>query len=238
MEKLETIKILEALALGCSPKTGELLDNESVLNEREVIRALQIAIYELKHNKIHNSKELIDKNEIIEAINLFQKFKVRPTYKRMVDFFLGNKKFLVNAFNTNSLYGKYNDKYKKGELTDYFSEYFKSNYIKRQDDEPWEEVDFFRKPIFNNLSESAVNQLKGKINEIGIKKTEDLSDHIIKSRTTYFRAYETWSEKEIELLTKAVKYTNDLSILTECFQRGEGSIKACGKKIIFNNHNN
>ena len=52
MDKNTTIEILEALASGYSPKTGEMFPDESVLNEREVIRALQIAIDELKKDLV------------------------------------------------------------------------------------------------------------------------------------------------------------------------------------------
>lgn len=48
MDINKTIEILEALASGCSPTTGEMINNDSVLNERDVIRAIQIAIDQLK----------------------------------------------------------------------------------------------------------------------------------------------------------------------------------------------
>jgi len=30
-----------------------------------------------------------------------------------------------------------------------------------------------------------------------------------------------------------MEYTNDLKLLAECFQRGEGSIKSSGQRLIF-----
>ena len=69
MDKNTTIEILEALASGCSPKTGEILPAESVLNEREVIRALQIAIETLKNDlgtKVVPKKPTDDKYKEID----------------------------------------------------------------------------------------------------------------------------------------------------------------------------
>ena len=39
-------------------------------------------------------------------------------------------------------------------------------------------MDFFQKETFNRLSEKAINQLKEKIDELGILKTENLSEYI------------------------------------------------------------
>uniref|UniRef100_UPI0023F126F3 hypothetical protein n=1 Tax=Flavobacterium filum TaxID=370974 RepID=UPI0023F126F3 len=91
----------------------------------------------------------------------------------------------------------------------------------------------FEKEKFNKITENGIKQLKEKISEIGILKTENLSDYVVEARKTYPRAYENWSAKEIEILSKAIKYTNDLSLLADCFQRGKGSIEQAAKKIIF-----
>ncbi|MBE9491018.1 MAG: hypothetical protein IMY67_12030 [Bacteroidetes bacterium] len=241
MDKIKAIEILEALASGCSPTTGELLENESILNEREVIRALQMAIDELKRNSNTNSIVEIEEIEINEVLELLKLHSIRPTYSRITGFFLGKRKFKIDEITSNRLYGKYSEIFKRGELMDYFVQYFKdNNYTNRENrkNQPWKEIDFFKKATFNKLSNNAIQQLKDKINEIGIEKTENLSKYITNSRITYARAYESWSEKEIELLTKAIEYTNDLSILTDCFQRGKGSIESYGKKIIYNNQDN
>lgn len=165
MDKNTTIDILEALASGYSPKTGELLPEESVLNEREVIRALQIAIDELR-------KGTVDK---------------------------------VTS--------------------------------KKPKDDRYREIDYFKTEKFNTLTDAAISKLKERIKTLGIQKTENLSENIIKVRAVYPRAYEPWSSEEKELLTKAIKYTNDLDVLAECFQRGKGSIETLGQKIIFETNN-
>jgi hypothetical protein len=161
MDKNTTIEILEALASGYSPKTGEMLPDESVLNEREVIRAIQIAIDELK----------------------------KDTVTKIVQ--------------------------------------------KKQKDEKYKEIDYFKTEKFNTLTEAAIQKLKVRIETLGIQKTENLSENILKARILYPRAYEPWSSEEKELLTKVIEYTNDLEILSECFQRGKGSIETFGQKIIY-----
>ena len=245
-----TIEILEALASGCSPKTGELIVNDSVLNEREVIRALEKAISELE--RINNSDEYkterptqsselnINAEEVDLAIKLFQSVEYNPTYSRLTHFFLKSKQFEFPILNSNKLYGKYFGYYTKHDLHEFFKHYLIENGFSlhgkvnnESKSQPWQDIDFFQKIKFNNLTDKAIEQLKSKINDIGILKTEDLTQSTINSRVRYFRAYETWSDKEKELLEKAMEYTNDIKLLSECFQRGNGSIESCGKRLIY-----
>lgn len=245
-----TIEILEALASGCSPQTGELIENDSVLNERDVIRALEKAISELE--RINNSENKLNENtnstselninneEIEKTIKLFQSIEYNPTYSRLTHFFLKSKVFDFPLLNSNELYGKYFGYYTRQDLHKFFKHYLIENGFslhgkvrKERKPQPWQEVDFFQKQKFNNLTGKAIEQLKNKINEIGILKTEDLSQSTINSRVKYFRAYETWSDNEKELLNKAMEYTNDVKLLSECFQRGNGSIESCGKRLIY-----
>lgn len=246
----KTIEILEALASGCSPLTGELIDNDSILNERDVIRALEKSISELERinasvqNKtesiIQSSELIISAEEVDKAIKLFQSVEYSPTYGRLTHFFLRTKEFEFPILNSNQLYGKYFGYYTKQDLHKFFKHYLIENgyslqgKVKKEGKpQPWKDIDFFQKEKFNNLTDKAIDQLKSKINEIGILKTEDLSQHLINSRVRYFRAYESWTDKEKELLEKAMKYTNNLELLSECFQRGTGSIESCGKRLIY-----
>src|SRR5690606_37131916 len=90
---------------------------------------------------------------------------------------------------------------------------------------------------FNNLSDKSLNQLKEKIDKLGILKTENLTESVITARINYPRAYESWTDKEKKLLAKAIKYTNDLELLSECFQRGKVSIESYGQRIIYESQN-
>ncbi|MFD1292620.1 hypothetical protein ACFQ5N_02120 [Lutibacter holmesii] len=250
MKIRRTIEILEALASGCSPQTGELIENDSVLNERDVIRALEKAISELERinisteSKSENKTQTIELNitteEIKKTIKLFQSIEYNPTYSRLTHFFLKSKQFDFPILNSNDLYGKYFGYYTKQDLHKFFKHYLIENGFslhgkvkKEKKPQPWQDIEFFKQEKFNNLTDKAVEQLKSKINEIGILKTEDLSQHTINSRVRYFRAYENWNDYEKELLEKAMEYTNDLELLSECFQRGKGSIESYGKRLIY-----
>ena len=234
MDKDKTIEVLEALASGCSPTTGEVI-NDNILNERIVIRALQAAIDFLKNEAANSQFEVeIDANDINNAIAAFKAENLNTSANKLTEFLLGTRKFKNNSLVSNPLYGKYFNKYSQGQLLDFFGKYFTENDLRNSPKKDlYKEIDFFQKEIFNRLSVNAVNQLKEKVNELGILKTENLSEYIQNTRINHPRAYESWSEKESTLLRKALEYTNDLDLLSICFQRGKGSIEAVGKKMIY-----
>lgn len=244
MDLHKTIAVLEALASGCSPTTGEMVPDESVLNERDVIRALQVAIDRLKEEVPKNHSDVeIDEEDIEAAIQLFQEHQMSPTCNRLASFFLATRKYRKESIISNELYGKYKNTYQKGQLLDFFTTYLANNgyskhgekTIKSGKNEPWEAIDFFEKETFNNLSEEAVSQLKEKINELGVTKIDNLSDYVQQARINYPRAYEPWADAEKELLYETLQHTNDLELLMEYFQRGRGAIKSCGQKLIYEN---
>lgn len=234
MDKVKTIEVLEALASGCSPTTGEVI-NDNILNERIVIRALQAAIDFLKNETANSQFEVdIEANDINNAIAAFKAENLNTSANKLTEFLLGTRKFKNNSLVSNPLYGKYFNKYSQGQLLDFFGKYFTENDLGNSPKKDlYKEIDFFQKEIFNRLSVNAVNQLKEKVNELGILKTENLSEYIQNTRINHPRAYESWSEKESTLLRKALEYTNDLDLLSICFQRGKGSIEAVGKKMIY-----
>ncbi|MHA7111939.1 hypothetical protein ACRTDU_17555 [Sunxiuqinia elliptica] len=237
----KTIEILEALASGCSPTTGEMIDSNSVLNERDVIRALQIAIDNLKTKEPRTISDVeIDETDIKAVIELFKEEEQNPTSNKLVDFFLGTRKFKNQTLVLNQLYGKYQNLYQKGQLLDFFTQYLADNNLinrNNRKNNPYKEIDFFQKETFNRLSAKAINQLKEKIDVLGILKTENLSEYIQNARITHPRAYESWTDTEKELLSKAIEYTNDLDLLSDCFQRGKGSIESCGQRLIYESQN-
>lgn len=239
----KTIEILEALASGCSPATGERIPENSVLNERDVIRALQIAIDNLKKGAsvISDPGIEIDNEDIKVAIHLFQEHENTATANRLTDFFLATRAFRNAVFTQNKLYGKYKKLYKKGHLQDFFANYLLQNgYSSSQrirSKKPWDDIDFFQKKAFNDLSEADINQLKEKVNELGVTKTDKISDDVKTARINHPRAYEPWNETEKKLLINALQYTNDIKLLMQCFQRGEGAIVSYGKKLIYQSQN-
>ncbi|NMH28682.1 hypothetical protein [Flavobacterium silvaticum] len=162
MDITETIEIVEALAAGRSPLTGEMLVGETILNDRTIIRALQIAIDELKKD---------------------------------------TKQSFVKE--------------------------------KKPKDEGHKEIDYFQQPKFNTLNQPEIDQLKKQIGQLGIVRIENLPESIVKARILYPRAYEAWSVKEKELLGNAMEFTNDLEVLSDCFQRGKGSMQTMGQKLLY-----
>lgn len=234
MDITKAIEVLDALASGCSPITGEVIVGETILNEREVIRSLQIAIDYLRA-KLPLNKGVIEitDDEILKMQNLFAEKSIKISENNFTGFFLGKKKFKDEDVIGNELYGKYNKVYSKGQLIDFFNLYLTENKSKTIEDFEYKKIDFFQKKVFNNLSENAIKQLKEKISKLGIIKTENLSEYVLNARKNYPRAYESWTDVEKELLLKALKYTNDLDLLSECFQRGKNSIESMGQKLIF-----
>ena len=238
MDLIKSLEILEALASGYSPITGELLSDENVINERDVIRALQLAIDELKkHNpQIMESSIEIDGNEIRYVTQLFENKGTQATPNRLVSFFLGTRRFRDKSISSDKLFGKYDNSYSKGQLLDYFTQLLSKNSSEKRSN-AWDDVDFFQENFFNTFSEKDISQLKEKIAVLGVQKTDDLSESVVNARINYPRAYELWSLEEKQLLKEAIKKTNDLNFLSECFQRGKGSIESYGKKIIYeSNH--
>ena len=242
MDINSAIKILEALAAGCSPTTGEIIPNESVLNERNVIRALQIAIDNLKKGAPANDGGVgICEEDINTAITLFLEHESTPTENRLTDFFMGTRAFKTTALVSHSLYGKYRTQYTKGQLHDFFADYLsKRGYLQhgkngngKRTNAPWANIDFFQKAVFNNLTATDIDILKEKVNEFGVTKQDNLADYVVIPRKKYPRAYEPWNEAEKQLLNDALKHTNDVELLTRCFQRGEGAIISFGKKLIY-----
>jgi hypothetical protein len=241
MDIKKAIQVLEALASGCSPLSGEVLSNDNVLNDRDVIRALQLAIDHLKKESFKKQTDIeIDNDDIQNAIQLLKDQARNPTSNNLTGFFLATRLFKNYNLISDKLYGKFRGIYTKGQLLDFFSQYLLDNNIKLKNNnrnEAFKQFDFFEKTKFNRLTESAINQLKEKINEIGVLKTENLSDYIQEARKNHRRAYENWSDKEMEFLNKAIKYTNDLNLLSECFQRGKGSIESVAYKLILASQN-
>lgn len=241
MDINKVIEILEALASGCSPTTGEVMESDSVLNERNTIRALQIAIDLLKKNETveYNTTE-IDKDDIRSVVQLFKEENQNLTPNIITNFFLGDSKIKNEKIINDKLFGKYKKVYQKGQLLDMLTQYLsehKSLVKKERKNEPWEGVDFFKKETFNRLSEEAIGRLKEKVNELGILKTEKLPEYVVVARAKYPRVYESWVTVEDELLKNAMQHTNDLTLLSECFQRGEGSIEIRGKKLLYEEQN-
>lgn len=232
MDKKTALNILEALANGCSPFSGEVLSEESVLNDRNVIRALQFAIDSLSGLPNEKNEILIDEADIIEANLLFEKHTGSATSAKLVGLFLGTRNFKNVLLKDNRLYGKYAGKFKKGELGDYLSKYFEDVNPLNRKFETWDNLEYFKEPVFNKLSEKAIEQLKEKVKALPITKKDDLSQAVVKARLEHYRYQEPWSFEETQILKKSLEYTNSLKVLSKCFGRTTGSIASKGQSLM------
>jgi hypothetical protein len=249
MNKKEAIVILDALAAGCSPFTGEVLEDHPILNDRQVVRALQVALDALSDtitpitNTKINTTGILDKETVEAAIALLKAANFNNTYSQLTKFFLGSRSFQASTVAESELYGLLKYKFTYNSLKPIVIQVLRDNpelvtstatKKPQREEKPWDHIAYFKNEKFCKLSSKAITQLKEKIDALGIVKQPDtLSENIIKARTLFPRAYEPWSEKEIEYLGKAILYTNDLKILGFCFQRAGNSIEAVGKKLIF-----
>jgi hypothetical protein len=256
MRREEAISILDALAEGCSPFTGEVLQDHSLLNERKVIRALQLAMDALAYSSPAPGQEAtpstdryatearekttLEKQTIVDALNVLFKAGIKPTHSKLTKFLLGSRHFQAGTARQSRLYGSLGSKHTYNSLRAEVLHFLNAHpglleaFKPSEKSKPWDTVDYFHRKKFCTLTARAFEQLKEKITELGIVKQHPLlSDYIVNTRIIYPRAYEAWSDKELEYLAKALSYTNDLQVLATAFQRGERSIETVGKKLIY-----
>lgn len=239
----QTITVLEALASGCSPTTGTVVTEESVLNERDVIRALQVAIERLKNEPSKNRPGIdIDAAEIRTIIQLLSKQEQTVTPNKLADFFLAGKAIIDESFTAHELYGKYKERYAKDELQDFFSTWLQNHGApqkkkRSREMEPWKAIDFFQQVTFNHYSPEGMEQLKQQVAALGLINNENIAEYIQKARLHYPRSHEPWKAPEDELLAIALQQTNDLGVLSACFQRGTNAIEARGKRLLYEQQN-
>lgn len=238
----QTITVLEALASGCSPTTGAIVAPESVLNERDVIRALQVAIEQLKNERLKDQPGIdIDAAEIESVIQLLSEQQHGATHNKLADFFIAGRTFKNDSLTSHELYGKYKGRYAKGQLQDFFSAWLQDNNHAKQGkkisqkeiEQPWKAIDFFQQALFNHYSVENMERLKQQVSELGLSKSEHLAAYIQKARLHYPRSHEPWKAPEDELLWNALQQTNDLNFLSSCFQRGPNAIEERGKRLLY-----
>ncbi|WP_181305530.1 hypothetical protein [Rufibacter sp. XAAS-G3-1] len=252
MKREEAIAIIDALAAGCSPFTGEVLEGHPILNDRNVIRALQTALVSLSAqpsaigNTIPPAVKLpheLSKETVRTAIELLQENGFNTTFGRLTKFFLGSRHFEGSPVAQSPLFGSFKGRYRYNSFKPLVLQVLQENpdlrttaAIRKQaaQEKPWDSVVYFTGQRFCKLSAKALDQLKSRIEALGIQKpTATLADNQVQARLSHPRAYEPWSEQESEFLAKALFYTNDLQVLSSCFQRTESSLSAMGKKLIY-----
>ncbi|MFN8673630.1 MAG: hypothetical protein U0457_16300 [Candidatus Sericytochromatia bacterium] len=244
------VQILENLANGVNPISKEKLQ-DSFINERDIIRALQFAIDSINENANYvkkatelylpfDKKFLLEKENLLEVVKEISFLGIKPTPMLIARVFIGsdslnNKKLSELKFFSSlkgiAKFNKLKDKLEKFFL-DNQEEISKNSYS----DDDFKTFDLSIIPIFNKFKDTTLDKLRAKVNSIPIIKTEnDFKDNpsIIELRKSYPRAYEPISEEETNLFNKALEYSNDAKILSEVFQRNLNSITARLKKHYF-----
>ncbi|WP_066836558.1 hypothetical protein [Rufibacter ruber] len=106
MNREEAIAIIDALAAGCSPFTGEVLEDHPILNNRNVIRALQTALVSLsgsvqlgavqknQSDAGGSSSVELTKADVSAAIDVLKAANLTTSYSALTRFFLGSRRFL------------------------------------------------------------------------------------------------------------------------------------------------
>jgi hypothetical protein len=236
MNNNRIIEIFEALLDGYSPTTGESLEDNIILNDREIIRALTTIVLKLKETPSSHERAVskIDSDDFLIAIKAFERYNVNVTENRLRKFFSGRS--LNEKLNSHELFGKYEDSLTSKavymSIKELFSN-FRNNPSKKRKVKEWSNILFPEGEIFNSLSSYELELYKNSINELGIVKSEDLSVYIIDARRNFKRAYEPWLEKENQILNEVIEKTNDLEVLSEIFQRGRRGIESQAKKLIY-----
>lgn len=238
MDNNRIIEIVETLLDGYSPTTGESLEDNVILNDREIIRALTMIVIKLKETLPIQGESIskIDTTDFLSAVKVFESYNVNVTEHRLRKFFSGRKLSENEKINSHVLFGKYENNLTRRAISLSVKELF-SNHINKWKPRKWDYITYFNEEKFNFLSFSEKELYRNLINEIGVLKNEDLSDQIINSRKHFKRAYESWSEKETKILKEVIEKTNDLDVLSEIFQRGHGGIQSQAKKIIYYKNN-
>lgn len=232
MTQAEAREILEALADGCSPLSGEVLPADHILMEEQVIEAILVAIDALR-GKTPKAPLDIPEDDIHVAVAAFESVEINPTANRLASFLSGTRAFKEAELLRHPLYGKYGRLHAKGALTDHLADWIlkhlKPAAQPRIETEPHP---YFNEPHFNKLSEKAMQQLKEKVSSIPLVRVEGLSESLIERRKLFSRSHEPWPEEEIRLLNIALDFTNDAEFLGTCFGRSATAITAQSTKLL------
>ncbi len=267
----EALKVLDSMASGYHPDTGEPLPISDVSNSRSAIRALQIAIDYIRNtnnskpstrlsktsshssdntnaeNASEQEQEEIDiyayfsDDRMFEYLQEFKNSGFNPTVARVGKCLVGTQaKSVYQYVKDFSFYGILEGLTTYSKIKPVISNFFERYEAEIETEftninKPWEEIDFFEQSTFNTISPNNIQQLKRTIGEIPIKRTLSnlTAESMLIARKIYPRAYEPWEQQENELLLKTLRYTNDLDLLSEIFQRGQGAVRSQGQRLLY-----
>jgi hypothetical protein len=238
MEKEQAIFILDALAAGSSPESGEVLKGHTVLHMPRIVEALEegaLALRIMNRQNNHPPVKLEDK-DVIEIMEFFYQIEYNPTPHRLAQFLMGSRAIKLPDLQHHVSFGVKKRYCSYGQLKNYFVVFFEKHsklvdkyYV---DEEAWKQVLYFQKQSFNQLTKTEMKKLKDSIRKMPIIKKDRLSPELVEIRERFPRSHEPWSTDEKNLLAKAIIKTNDLIFLSTCFQRGKNALEISGQKLI------
>ena len=236
MTTSEARAILEAMADGCNPHTGEVLPVEHILMDESVMEALLIAVEALQGKKPIVTNVHLPDEDLFFAVEVFRALQINATAHRVAGFITGEAKFKEADLMKHALFGRHQN-FKKAQVIPWLEEWMLKHNIhqpKVREDGTAILYPFFDAPHHNKLSPAAAQQLGDKVLGLPMQRTENLSEYVIEKRKTFPRSNEPWPEEELRLLTIALQFTNDVAFLSQAFGRSELAISAQSEKILAN----
>lgn len=178
---------------------------------------------------------------MFEYLQEFKAINFNPTVARLGKCLVGTQaKSVYQHVKDFSFYGILEGLTTYNKIKPILSDFFEKYHSKIEEeftyvDRPWKEIDFFEQETFNTLSEQYTVKLVKEINTIPFQKqaSDFKTDSVHIARQIHLRAYEPWEQQENDLLLKTLRYTNDLDVLSEIFQRGQGAIRSQSQKLLY-----
>jgi hypothetical protein len=249
MTHSEAISMLETMADGCDPLTGEVLPIDHLLLDESVMEALLIAVEALHAQPASATKTgaasrkspkppldavdvVLPDEDVWVVVELYRALATTPTANRIAAVLCASPSVKEAELKRHPLFGKYGSRYQKAQIVPWLEVWSKKHNVIPSREITKELHPYFEAPHFNKLTAPAVEQLKEKVSAIPLVRVEGLSDDLIERRKTMPRSHEPWPEEELRLLKKAIEFTNDLAFLGECFGRSALALSAQAEKWL------
>ena len=246
MDNNRIIKNLEALLDGYLTSSGESVENNIIINDRETIRTFQTVIHKLRNNIVEsdNIESKKKKSEIeikdivvddyIELINLLKFNNINPTKNRLRKFFAGRYLKDYKKLIDNDLFGKYEYRLTGRAIYNQINQHWKNipiNQINNSKNliERGNVSTISVKANAYVLKDNDINNYKNIINNLGMHKVEN--SQILMSRIKFKRAYESWCLEEDAVLKELISMEVSLEQIAEILLRSKSSIESRLKNI-------
>jgi hypothetical protein len=182
----------------------------------------------------------IKPEDLYLAILLERKYYTKLERDRVPNMLKGGGWFMYPDLYKSHLYGKYRN-VSLYTLNRAFSKFLRQPEIRAFTNDlfyPYLNINFFDKPIFNELTEKDVKKLRRKqvrLDESVFLSGLDWEEHSKMLKRKHLRNGKKWNPREKKYLQEAMKMTNDLEVLSDLFGRSTKSIKMQGRRLLVRN---